>query len=149
MKTPIPLFKVYMSKTAKEEVGKVLDCGYIGQGPKVDEFENKLKDRFKTDYVLTTNAGTSAEHLALHLLKKPHTGLNNKKWEGIQDGDEVLATPLTCTASNFPILANNLKIKWVDVTQKPLIWIWMIWLERLPRQQKQLWLFIGVVIQLI
>ena len=34
---------------------------------------------------------------------------------GIEDGDEVLASPLTCTASNWPILANNLKIKWVDI----------------------------------
>lgn len=121
MKDTIPLFKVYMSKLAKEEAGKVLDCGYIGQGPKVDEFENKLKERFKTDYVLTTNAGTSAEHLALHLLKSPYVSLNkNKVWGGINDGDEVLATPLTCTASNFPILANNLKIKWVDVDPKTL-----------------------------
>jgi dTDP-4-amino-4,6-dideoxy-D-glucose/dTDP-4-amino-2,4-dideoxy-beta-L-xylose transaminase len=29
--------------------------------------------------------------------------------------DEVLATPMTCTASNWPILANGLKIKWVDI----------------------------------
>ena len=27
----------------------------------------------------------------------------------------MLATALTCTATNWPILANNLKIKWVDV----------------------------------
>ena len=36
-------------------------------------------------------------------------------WPGIQDGDEVLATPLTCTASNWPIVANGFKIKWVDI----------------------------------
>ena len=36
-----------MSKTAKDVAGAVLDSGYIGQGPKVDEFEEKLKDRFK------------------------------------------------------------------------------------------------------
>ena len=35
----IPLFKVFMSPSAKEKVGEVLDSGYIGQGPKVDEFE--------------------------------------------------------------------------------------------------------------
>ena len=35
----IPLFKVFMADTAAEEVTKVLDSGYIGQGPKVDEFE--------------------------------------------------------------------------------------------------------------
>jgi dTDP-4-amino-4,6-dideoxygalactose transaminase len=114
MKQVIPLFKVYMSATAKDEVGKVLDSGYIGQGPKVDEFEAKLKERFKTDYVLTTNSATSAEHLAIHLLKRPLDTLYSS-WDGIKDSDEVLATPLTCTASNFPILGNNLKIKWVDV----------------------------------
>jgi dTDP-4-amino-4,6-dideoxygalactose transaminase len=101
-----------MSKTAKDEVGRVLDSGYIGQGSKVDEFEAKLKERFKTDYVVTTNSATSAEHLALHLLKTEHV---DGSWPGIADGDEVLATPLTCTASNFPILATGMHIKWVDV----------------------------------
>jgi dTDP-4-amino-4,6-dideoxygalactose transaminase len=41
-------------------------------------------------------------------------------WPGLQDGDEVLATPLTCTATNFPILANNLNLKWVDIDPKTL-----------------------------
>ena len=53
--------------------------------------------------------------MALHMLKKPNTN-----WPGIQDGDEVLATALTCTASNFPILANGLKIKWVDINSTTL-----------------------------
>jgi len=110
MKDPIQLFKVHMAPTASEEVAKVLNSGYIGQGPKVDEFEDQLKDYFNHDFVQTVNSGTSALHMALHLLKKP-----NNKWPGIQEGDEVLATALTCTASNFPILANGLKIKWVDI----------------------------------
>jgi len=106
----IDLFKVHMAPTAAEEVAKVLNSGYIGQGPKVDEFENQLKDYFNHDFIQTVNSGTSALHMALHLLKKP-----NNNWPGMQDGDEVLATALTCTASNFPILANGLKIKWVDI----------------------------------
>jgi len=110
MKDTIQLFKVHMSPTAADEVAKVLNSGYIGQGPKVDEFEDQLKDYFNHDFVQTVNSGTSALHMALHLLKKP-----NNKWPGIQEGDEVLATALTCTASNFPILANGLKIKWVDI----------------------------------
>jgi len=124
MKTPISLFKVFMSKTAKDAAAEVLDSGYIGQGPKVEEFEKLLKERFKNDYTLTTNTATSAEHLAIHLLKKPFKGVTSygvafaeTNWPGIQDGDEVLATPLTCTASNWPILANNLKIKWVDINE--------------------------------
>lgn len=39
----IELFKVYMNANVKHEVGKILDSGYIGQGHKVEEFENELK----------------------------------------------------------------------------------------------------------
>lgn len=112
----IPLFKVFMSPTAGDEVNKVLYSGYVGQGPKVEEFEKNLKDFFNHDYVQTLNSGTSGLHLALHLLKKPY----GKTWPGISPGDEVLATPLTCTASNWPILANGLKIKWVDINPSTL-----------------------------
>ena len=124
----IPLFKVFMSPTAKHKVGEILDSGYIGQGAKVDEFEAQLGEYFNNPNVVTTNSGTSALHLALHLLKKPFRktvnfqGLASKQeyWPGIQPGDEVLATPLTCTASNWPILANGLKIKWVDIDPNTL-----------------------------
>jgi dTDP-4-amino-4,6-dideoxygalactose transaminase len=106
----IQLFKVFMSENAAPEVSKVLNSGYIGQGEKVEQFESKLQDFFMKDYIVTLNSGTSRLHLALDLLKK-----SSGKWPGLEDGDEVLATSLTCTASNFPILANNLNIKWVDV----------------------------------
>lgn len=106
----IQLFKVFMSENAAPEVTKVLNSGYIGQGEKVEQFESKLQDFFMKDYIVTLNSGTSGLHLALDLLKK-----SSGKWPGLEDGDEVLATSLTCTASNFPILANNLNIKWVDV----------------------------------
>lgn len=120
----IPLFKVYMSPLATDKVKDVLSSGYIGEGPKVKEFENALKSFFRNDYVLTTNSATSAEHLVIHLLKQPASFRDGAEvygvtslsdWPGLNPGDEVLATPLTCTASNWPILANNLDIKWVDV----------------------------------
>jgi len=111
----IDLFKVFMAETAAEETAKVLNSGYIGQGEKVEQFETQLKDFFNHDYLVTLNSGTSGLHLALHLLRK-----KNGNWPGLEDGDEVLATSLTCTASNFPILANNLKIKWVDVDEETL-----------------------------
>lgn len=119
----IPLFKVFMSPTAGEEVNKVLYSGYIGQGKKVDEFEDKLINFFLRENVLTLNSGTSAIHLAIHLLKKPakHSipfdgiGSVEHYWDGLKEGDEMLTTPLTCTASNFPAVVNGLKIKWVDI----------------------------------
>lgn len=119
----IPLFKVFMTEEAATETYKVLMSGYIGQGPKVEEFENILKEYFTNDNVVTTNSATSAEHLLIHMLKRPeknvlsHYGVcfEDREWKGLQEGDEVLTTPLTCTATNWPILANGLNIKWVDV----------------------------------
>lgn len=106
-----------MSPNAGIEVSKVLNSGYIGQGKKVEEFEDKLKKHFEYDYIQTLNSGTSALHMALHLLKKPDYDYN---WNGLNDGDEVLTTAMTCTATNWPILANNLKIKWVDIDPNTL-----------------------------
>jgi dTDP-4-amino-4,6-dideoxygalactose transaminase len=119
----IPLFKVFMADTAAEEVAKVLNSGYIGQGPKVELFENQLKKYFNHDYIQTVNSGTSALHLAIHLLKKPAQNskvfegmaASTSMWPGLEPGDEVLTTAMTCTASNWPILAHGLKIKWVDI----------------------------------
>jgi len=111
----IPLFKVFCAPASVEAIAEIMSTGYIGQGPKVDEFEKLLGSRFDEPKVVTVNSGTSAEHLALHLLKKPHG-----KWQGMQRGDTVLATPLTCFATNAPILANGYKIKWVDVDPETL-----------------------------
>ena len=124
----IPLFKVFMSNKVSDSVSEVLNSGYIGQGTMVDKFEENLKEWFQLDYLLTTNSATSAEHLALHMLKNKTdnqkvfdgAGSYNSHWGGLKDGDEVLCTPLTCTATNWPVLANNLKIKWVDVDANTL-----------------------------
>lgn len=119
----IPLFKVFMSQDSVSEVASTLTSGYIGQGAKVDSFESRLKSYLGWDYLATVNSATSAEHLALHMLRRSSVGNNEiylhgksrTPWPGLQDGDEVLTSPLTCTATNWPILANRLSIKWVDV----------------------------------
>lgn len=108
----IPLFKVHMSDAAITEAAKTLASGFVTQGPKVDLFEKDLCNYLNCTNLLTTNTGTSAIHLAIHLLKTPNL---NTGWPGINLDDEILTTPLTCTASNFPILANNIKLKWVDI----------------------------------
>ncbi len=122
------LFKVFMAPTAAAATGETLNSGYIGQGPAVEKFEHLLRDRFGYDYLVTVNSATSAEHLALHMLRTPSESnsrqdrLNGatEKWPGCEPGDEVLTTPLTCTATNWPILANGLRIKWVDVDPETL-----------------------------
>ena len=92
----IDLFKVFMSPHAGSEVAKVLESGFIGQGPKVEEFERQLKQWFNRDYVVTVNSGTSGLHLALHLLKKD--------WPS---DAEVLCTPMTCLEGRTPILLDD------------------------------------------
>ena len=82
----IPLFKVFMSEEAVTASRDVLLSGYIGQGPRVDLFEEKLKYWFSSPYILTLNSGTSALHLALRLA-------------GVGIGDEVISTPMTCMAN--------------------------------------------------
>ena len=109
----IPLFKVFMSEAASENVSDILSSGYITQGPEVDKFESVLKEYFNNENVVTTNSATSALHLVFHMLKEYGLGENKIKIEGEQD--HVLTTPLTCTATNWPIVANNINLKWVDV----------------------------------
>jgi dTDP-4-amino-4,6-dideoxy-D-glucose/dTDP-4-amino-2,4-dideoxy-beta-L-xylose transaminase len=103
----IPLFKVYMSGTVKEELDKVLYSGFIGQGKKVEEFEKNLSEYLGVKYLVTLNSGTSALHLALHLANIPK-------------GSNVLTSALTCTATNFPIINSGYNIKWVDIDKNTL-----------------------------
>jgi dTDP-4-amino-4,6-dideoxygalactose transaminase len=101
-KNMIPLFKVFMSKDVDKPLLETIHSGFIGEGPKVLEFEETLKKHLQTENVLTTNSGTSALHLAYHLTK--------------QDGrNKIITSPVTCTATNNPIIHNNMEIIWADV----------------------------------
>jgi len=91
-----------MAESTLEPLGKVLLSGYIGEGPKVKEFEKALAPRLSNDFILTVNSGTSAIQLALRLAN-------------VGPGDEVISTPMTCTATNMPILAAGAKIVWADI----------------------------------
>lgn len=110
---PIPLFKVFMSDEAVNTVSNVLSSGYITQGPEVEKFEEVLKNFFNNDKVVTTNSATSGLHLIFHMLKE--YGLGEERIKIDSSEDHVLTTPLTCTATNWPILLNQIKLKWVDV----------------------------------
>lgn len=98
----IPLFKVFMAPEVMKSMEEVLFSGYVTQGPKVEEFETKLAAFFNNPYVVTVNSGTSALHVALDLI-------------GVGRGDEVISTPMTCTATNWPILAHGATIVWADI----------------------------------
>lgn len=98
----IPLFKVFMAQSVLKPLEEVLFSGYVTQGPKVDAFEKDLSAFLAHPYIATVNSGTSSLHLALDLC-------------GVGVGDEVVTTPMTCTATNWPILAHGAKIVWADI----------------------------------
>ena len=98
----IPLFKVFMPESVIEPLKAILFSGYVGQGPQVEKFENLLVPHVGCSNVLTLNSGTSALQLALRLA-------------GVGPGDEVISTPMTCVATNQPILAAGADIKWADI----------------------------------
>ncbi len=98
----IPLFKVFMPKSVMKPLKEILFSGYIGEGPRVKEFEQKLAPWFGSENVLTLNSGTSAIQLALRLANVGY-------------GDEVISTPMTCVATNEPILSIGAKIVWADI----------------------------------
>jgi dTDP-4-amino-4,6-dideoxygalactose transaminase len=91
-----------MPKSVDAPLLEVLHSGFIGQGVKVDEFEEKLGNYFGNKNVLTLNSGTSGLHLALRLAN-------------VGFGDEVITTAMTCTATNMPIMAAGAKIVWADI----------------------------------
>lgn len=98
----IPLFKVFMSDSAGHKVISTLHSGYIGEGPKVKEFETALEIYLGCSNLLATNSCTSALQLALSIFR---------------DDVEVLVCPLTCFATTTSILSckTRMRIKWVDV----------------------------------
>jgi len=109
----LSLFKVFMSEDVLEPINKVLMSGQLTQGPKVEEFETKLKEYINNPYILTLNSATAGLTLATRLLKNED---KTNDWPGFNEDIDVVLTPaLTCFATTAAILANNVNIKWLDV----------------------------------
>jgi len=110
-----------MSIEARDAVASVLtpdpETGrlYIGQGERVDAFEVLLQRALQSSQeVLTTNSCTSALDLALHLC---NVGGQERDKRSVlsMDRDLVISTPMTCTATNSPIVTRGGRILWADV----------------------------------
>jgi dTDP-4-amino-4,6-dideoxygalactose transaminase len=99
----INLFKVRMSQNVGDALNPVLLSGYIGQGPRVEEFENVLWEELNTTIrPITVNSCTSAIDLALELCE-------------VDSNSEVISTAQTCFASQIGAIHRNAKIRWADI----------------------------------
>lgn len=100
----IPLFKPYMPESLSE-LDNILHSGALSYGKWGKKFECSLCEFIGNDYLLTTNSYASAIQLALTVL-------------GLSFGDEVITSPMSCLASNQPLLTFGLKIVWADIDPK-------------------------------
>lgn len=79
-------------------VTSVLDSGWLGTGPKVNEFEEKFKLYKSAASAMAVNSCTSALHLSYIV-------------SGISAGDEVITTPMTfCATVNAIIHAGGIPV---------------------------------------
>lgn len=98
----IPLYKVHMPENIGEVLSPVLLSGSITQGPKAKEFEEAFGKFIGNPNTALVNSGTSAITLALRLA-------------GVSPGTEVISSPMTCLATNEPILTLGAKVVWCDI----------------------------------
>lgn len=101
----IPLFYPFIKKSAiLAEISDSLGGRWIGQGHKVDRFEQMFAEKMGYRRALFVNSGTSALELAYHLI-------------GLKEGDEVIVPVLNCTAGQTGLLRRGVKIVFADIDQ--------------------------------
>ena len=101
----IPLFKVFMPENAKTKMGRVLDSGFLAEGPMVEEFSKRIGNFIGNHRVVPVNSCTTALSIAFKLA-------------GVGPGTEVISTPLTCVAGNEPVAMLGGTLVWADVEKE-------------------------------
>lgn len=102
MHSKIPLLRPFFDSEELKEIQKVLESGWVSQGPKVKEFEKKVADYLGVKYAIAVANCTSALHLSSLSL-------------GIKQGDEVLVADYTFPATGHSVLYCGAKPVFVDV----------------------------------
>lgn len=101
----IPLTRPYFNQEEIREVKKVLDSGWVSQGPKTKEFEKKFAKYLGVKYAIAVSNGTAALHLSLLALN-------------IKRGDEVLVADYTFPATGHSVLYCGAKPVFIDIDPK-------------------------------
>lgn len=103
----INLFEPYVTKDMREAVDEALRSRFIGQGPKVDQFEKEFEKFFNVKHAVSVNSGTSALETAYDLID-------------LKEGDEVIVPILNCTAGGTALLRRKCKIVFADILEDTL-----------------------------
>jgi perosamine synthetase len=97
----INLYKHYLPEELPE-LESILRSGQISYGKWGKAFEKRLGDYVGEPNTITTSSFNSAMLLAILVL-------------GLKPGDEIIASPLSCLASNQPFATSHLKVIWADI----------------------------------
>ncbi|MBC5837037.1 DegT/DnrJ/EryC1/StrS family aminotransferase [Flavobacterium muglaense] len=101
----IPIYKPYMPENLITGINEILYSGQLGFGKYGKQFESQLKEFIGCNYILTINSYNTAMQVVLSTL-------------GLQFGDEVIASPVSCLASNQPFATKGLKVIWADINHE-------------------------------
>lgn len=100
-----PLTRPHFDTDELVQVQEVLDSGWVSQGPKVKEFEDRFAHYLGVNYAISVTNCTSALHLSLLVL-------------GIKEGDEVIVADFTFPATGHAVLYCKAKPVFVDIDPK-------------------------------
>lgn len=100
----IPVFVPHIDSKTKEHLENALDIGWLGMGAFTKEFEEKISEYLELDkrYVVTTNTGTSALHIALLSAS-------------IGPGDEVITPSFNYVADHQAISMTGANVVMCDI----------------------------------
>jgi perosamine synthetase len=98
----IPIFKPYMPEQITSEIEQILYSGNLSFGKMGNEFEQSISSYIGNKNTLVVSSYNQALLIILSTL-------------GLESGDEVIASPVSCLASNQPFAIKGLKVIWADV----------------------------------
>ena len=86
---------------------EVLKSDWITQGPKIEQFENKVAEYCRAKYAVAVSSGTAALHAACAVA-------------GISNSDEAITTPITFAATANAVVYCGGKPVFADITEDTL-----------------------------
>ena len=102
----IPVLRPDYDEQTKKELLEVLDSGWVGQGPKTFEFEEKFAEYVGAKYCVMTNSGTTALDLCLKVYDIK--------------GGELITTPMTFVSDAIVGEWNGMDVTFADIKEDDL-----------------------------
>jgi len=102
MKVRIPITEPFLDEEEKQIVSEVIDSGWVSQGPKVAEFEDRFAEYVGVKYAVATTSCTTALHSAIVV-------------SDIGPGDEVILPSLSFIATANSVVHAGATPVFVDV----------------------------------